>query len=53
MAIILLLMLVTALSIWGGIYVRKTEPALSNLFLSLGTLLGILLLGGFYGFIGG
>jgi len=53
LAVILLLILVTFLFVWTGIGMYRDNRPLSWLMLGLGGLFGLLLLGGFFGFMGG
>ena len=53
MAVLLLLLLVTFLLVWTGISLYSDNRLLSFTLLGLGGLTGLLLLGGFYGFLGG
>lgn len=52
-AVVFLLLLVTVLLFWSGISFHADNRPLSLLLLGLGALAALLLLGGFFGFLGG
>lgn len=50
---LLLLTLVTVLLLWAGYRLHREANAWSSALIALGVLSGVVLLGGFFGFMGG